>query len=366
MTQSHGPYAGSRAAEMVTKSRWLTVVVGLFICLGIFTLVYVHVPRVAGGGAGTASATFNTSQGLAWNVEQIQAPQAWHQTTGSHNIIVAVIDSGIAQNVPQLKGKMWTNPGEIPGNGIDDDHNGYVDDVHGWDFRNNCPVTGTNINWHGTFVAGIIAAQPGTDKVSGVAPGIRIMDVRILDSHNLFYSSDWGKFARAIDYAVNNGARIINLSIYANERPPAVFENAIKRAAAHGVIIVGIAGNNGRDSVSYPGRYPWVLAVSATDRSDHLASFSNHGPQVAVAAPGDQVMSLFPGGIAGTGSGTSFAAPHVAGTLALILSANPSLTAYQAVQILERSCAHVGSSDQFGAGRIDAEKAVALAESMSN
>jgi len=127
---------------------------------------------------------------------------------------------------------------------------------------------------------------------------------------------------------------------------------------------VGIAGNNGKGSVSYPGRYPWVLAVSATDRSDHLARFSNYGPQVAVAAPGDKVLSLFPGGIAGTGSGTSFAAPHVAGTLALILSVNPALTSSEAIGVLEKACAALGDSDRFGAGRIDAKKAVALAQSV--
>ncbi len=347
---------------MVIKNRWL-VFAGL-ILFSLFAVVYTQIPRVAGGGGGQATPGIVPPEKLSWNVERIEAPQAWRHTTGSHNIVVAVIDSGIDWTIPQLAGKIWTNPGEIPGNGIDDDHNGYIDDVHGWDFRDNdnSSLTGSKINWHGTFVAGIIAAQPGADEVTGVAPGIRVMDIRILDSRNLFYSSDWGKFAKAIDYAVNNGARIINLSIYANGKPPAVFENALRRAAQRGVIIVGIAGNDGKGIVSYPGRYPWVLAVSATDRSDHLARFSNYGPQVAVTAPGDKVLSLFPGGIAGIGSGTSFAAPHVSGTLALILSADPNLSATEAIAILEKTSVALGDHDKFGAGRIDAEKAVALAQ----
>ncbi len=351
--------------KMVTKSRWL-IFVGLITISLLFSLVYTQVPRVAGGAGGDGTVGLNNGGGLAWNVEQIEAPQAWKQTTGSRDIVVAVIDSGIDWTVPELARSLWTNPGEIPGNGIDDDHNGYVDDVHGWDFRDNdnSSITGSKINWHGTFVAGIIAAQRGAGKVAGVAPGIRLMDVRILDSRNLFYSSDWGKFAKAIDYAVDNGARIINMSIYSNGRPPAVFENALRRAAQHGVIIVGIAGNDGRGSVSYPGRYPWVLAVSATDRSDRLARFSNYGSQVAVTAPGDKVLSLFPGGIAGTGSGTSFAAPHVAGTLALILSANPSLTSSEAINVLEKTSVSLGDPNRFGAGRIDAERAVSLARNM--
>jgi len=347
---------------MVTKSRWLIFAVltaGLLVLL-----IYPQLPRVAGGAGGDGTPGI-TAADLAWNVEQIEAPRAWRKTAGSHDIVVAVIDSGIDWTVPQLAGKMWTNPGEIPGNGIDDDHNGYVDDVHGWDFRDNdsSSLSGSKINWHGTFVAGIIAAQPGDDKVAGVAPGIRIMDVRILDSRNLFYSSDWGKFAKAIDYAVDNGARIINLSIYANGKPPVVFENAVKRAAARGVIVVGIAGNDGKGAVSYPGRYPWVLAVSATDRADHLARFSNYGPEVAVSAPGNKVLSLFPGGVSGTGSGTSFAAPHVAGTLALILSANPRLTPAAAVDVLKKTSVPLGDPDRYGAGRVDANRAVALAAS---
>ena len=188
------------------------------------------------------------------------------------------------------------------------------------------------------------------------------MDVRFLDSKNLFYSKDWNKFAEAIDYAVDNGARIINLSVYANGKPPQVLEQALGRAAQRGVIVVGIAGNDANPQVCYPAKYPSVLAVSATDQSNQLASFSNHGTEVAVAAPGEKITSLFPGGAAGTSSGTSFSAPHVSGTLALILSANPWSTPTQAIDLLQRTSEDLGDRGQdsrFGAGLINAGNAVA-------
>ncbi len=332
----------------------------LVFLLSLLALTGAGGPRIAGGGSGTGAPSIGAATALSWGIERIQAPQAWTKTTGSKDVVVAVIDSGIDTSAAQLAGKIWTNPGEIPGNGIDDDHNGYVDDIHGWDFRDNdnSSLTGTKIYWHGTFVAGIIAAQPGTDRAAGVAPGIRLMDLRILDSKDLFYSSDWGKFTAAVNYAVNNGANIINLSIYSNGKPPLAFQQALENAARHGVIVVGITGNNGTSEVSYPGRLPSVLAVSATDQDNQLAPFSNYGPQVAVAAPGEEVTSLFPGGIVGTGSGTSFAAPYVTGTLALILSSHPGIPAAQAIELLESTSTPLGSADRFGAGLIDAARAV--------
>jgi subtilisin family serine protease len=350
------------------KGRSLVLVIAA-ISLVVGGLVWVKLPHVAGkaGASGIFSSPNTNGLALSWGLERIEAPQAWQRTTGSAEVVVAVIDSGIDVTAPQLSGKVWTNPDEVPGNGIDDDGNGYIDDVHGWDFRDGdaCSLAGSKIHWHGTFVAGIIVAQASQDGVAGVAPGVRIMDIRFLDSKNLFYSSDWTKFAQAIDYAVANGARIINLSIYSNGKPPLAFEQAIKRAIERGVIVVGIAGNDGKDAVSYPAKYPGVLAVSAIDQGDRLAQFSNCGPEVAVAAPGEKVTSLFPGGKAGTASGTSFSAPHVSGTLALVLSANPHLTTGEAVSLLKRTAVDLGQrggDPQFGAGLINAGQAVTTAQ----
>lgn len=350
---------------MKRKSIYLSVATLLTLLL-VLPLVWIQLPHVAGGGG--ASGAFQPADlsnlTPTWGIERISAPEAWEHTTGSEEVVVAVIDSGIDTTVPQLRGKLWTNPGEIPGNGIDDDRNGYVDDVNGWDFRDNdnSSITGSKIHWHGTFVAGIIGALPARHKATSVAPGVQIMDVRFLDSKNLFYSKDWRKFAQAIDYAVDNGAQIINLSVYTNGTPPAVLEQALRRAAQLGVIVVGIAGNDSQPQVCYPAKYPSVLAVSATDRSDRLASFSNHGAEVSVSAPGEKITSLFPGGIAGTSSGTSFSAPHVSGTLALMLSANPGLSLSEAIEILKQTSVDLGDhgpDSRFGAGLINAGQAVA-------
>ncbi len=302
-------------------------------------------------------------QPVNWGITRISAPEAWMISHGSTDVVVAVIDTGVDTSIPQLKGSLWTNPGEIADNGIDDDGNGYVDDIHGWDFRDgdNSSLVGSKLHWHGTFVAGIIAAQPGEVPIVGVAPGVRIMDVRFLDSNNSFSSRDWDEFAAAIDYAVDNGARIINLSIYANSRPPAVLENAIRRADQAGVILIGITGNTSQVGVLYPGKYEQVYAVSATTQNDQLAGFSTRGPEVAFCAPGEGITSFIPGGQTATRSGTSFAAPHVSGTLALILSAYPSLLPAQAIDLLEGALIDLGArgtDSSFGQGLIDAFDAI--------
>ncbi|MEE8593777.1 MAG: S8 family serine peptidase, partial [Candidatus Bipolaricaulota bacterium] len=302
-------------------------------------------------------------QPVSWGILRISAPDAWTITHGRNDVVVAVIDTGIDTSIPQLEEALWVNPGEIPRNGIDDDGNGYTDDIHGWDFRDgdNSSLIGTDLHWHGTFVAGIIVAQPGDVPIVGVAPGVRIMDIRFLDSNNQFSSRDWNLFGEAIDYAVDNGADIINMSIFANARPPASLENTIRRAVQSGVVIIGITGNTGQIGVLYPAKYNDVYAVSATTEDDLLASFSARGPEVFFCAPGEGITSFLPGGQAATRSGTSFAAPHVTGTLALILSALPSLSPAQAVDVLMGSLIDLGTrgfDSSFGQGLIDAFEAV--------
>lgn len=302
-------------------------------------------------------------QPVSWGIQHISAQDAWNVSHGRRDVVVAVIDSGIDSSIPQLQPCMWSNPGEIPRNGIDDDGNGYVDDIHGWDFRDddNSSLSGSPLHWHGTFVAGIIAAQPGDVPLVGVAPGITLMDVRFLDSENEFSSRDWNAFADAIDYAVDNGADIINLSVYANGTPPAILEGAILRAVRAGVVIIGIAGNTNQAPVLYPGKYDEVYAVSAITEQEQLASFSARGPEVALCAPGEGITSFLPGGQTATRSGTSFAAPHVSGTLALILSANPSLSASQAMGRLMGSLIDLGTrgfDSSFGQGLVNAFDAV--------
>lgn len=319
------------------------------------------------GGAGGFTLPAGTT--LRWGLAAIHAPQAWQLTQGSEDIVVAVIDSGIDRTIPALADRIWTNPAEIPGNGRDDDGNGYVDDVHGWDFRDDDPdsLSGTPIHPHGTFVAGLIAAAlDAATGAGGVAPRVRLMDLRFLDSQGLFYGSDWGKLAAAVDYAVENGARVINLSIYARLRPPDHVQAAIRRAAARGVLLVGIAGNEARAGVGYFGCLPEVVAVGAVARGGRPAWFSNRGPEVALAGPGVEVVSFAPGGGIVTGSGTSYAAPHVAGTAALLLSLHPDLSLTELVELLTASAADVGApgpDPATGAGLVDAGAAMAQARS---
>ncbi|NOX44584.1 MAG: S8 family serine peptidase, partial [Caldiserica bacterium] len=207
------------------------------------------------GGAGDASPptvlrSSHEALRLRWGLRAVNAPQAWEITRGSDEIVIAVIDAGIDRSLPYLADRMWRNPGEIPGNGIDDDGNGYVDDVYGWDFRDGDPdsLTGTPLNWHGTFVAGLIAAAvDAATGIGGVAPRVKLMDLRFLDSRGLFYRGDWRKFAEAIEYAVANGARVINISIYSRVTPPSYVRRAIQRAVHSGVVVVTIAGNTGSE-----------------------------------------------------------------------------------------------------------------------
>ncbi|MGC9530197.1 MAG: S8 family serine peptidase [Candidatus Bipolaricaulaceae bacterium] len=320
-------------------------------------------PEPAGGAGG-----YVLPPGVrpSWSLSAVHAPEAWRVTQGTDQVVVAVIDSGIDCRVPALRGRMWHNPGEIPGNRRDDDGNGYVDDVHGWDFRDGdaSSLSGTPIHEHGTFVAGLVAAALDANSgAGGVAPGVRIMDLRFLDRRGLFYRSDWGRLVAAIDYAVAQGADVINLSIYAKLTPPAAVHAAIRRAAARGILVVGIAGNDG-GKVGYFGRYPEVLTVAAVDRNARVAGFSNRGPEVDLAGPGVEVLSYEPGGRQVTGSGTSFAAPHVAGAAALILSVNPDIRPEQLRELLRESAADLGPrghDETTGYGLVDAAAAVQAA-----
>ncbi len=312
------------------------------------------------GGIGQVSLSLS-GPSYPWNIVRVKAPQAWSITQGSPEIAVAVIDSGIDFSIPELSEVRWTNQKEVL-NGKDDDGNGYIDDLYGWDFRDNVPahLRRTPIHYHGTAVASVIAAH--AQKLVGVAPKVRLMDVRFLDSQGLFYERDWKKLAQAIDYAVQNGARVINLSLYAKVDPPAVVVEALTRAWEKGVIVVTIAGNEGRNGVNLLGRSDFVLTVAATDRSDRPASFSNYGPEVDLSAPGVEIPALLPKGSVGSFSGTSFAAPHVSGALALMLSVNPKLSGPQAVEILLSTCEGLEAEElRVGRGLVDAARAVAAA-----
>ena len=271
----------------------------------------------------------------------IDVADAWPVATGA-GVVVAVIDSGVDFAHPDLAPNRWTNPGETCGNGIDDDGNGYVDDCHGWDFgyEDNEPFN-AGAHPHGTHVAGIVAAEAGNGVgVAGVAPDALIMDLnvgRITASGEPAISTS--SLARAVRYAADNGADIINLSLGTPPGTPraamATLESAIVHAGSQGALVVVAAGNDSANldgaNTAWPASYDfsYVVTVAATAPDETLASFSNYGSVIDVAAPGHVILSTAPpaNGTYLFMSGTSQATPVVAGVAALALDADPSLTA---------------------------------------
>ena len=264
----------------------------------------------------------------------IDAEAAWNISTGSSSIVVGVIDTGVDYTHPDLVSNIWTNPGEIAGNGIDDDGNGFVDDVHGFDFVNNDgdPMDDNN---HGTHVSGTIAAAGNNNLgVTGVNWSSSIMALKFLSADGSGYTSD---AVRAVNYATmmrtsyGIDVRVTNNS-WGGGSPSTAMEDAIRASGDAGILFVAAAGNDGTDndaSPHYPSNYALdnVLSVAATDASDNLASFSNYGQTtVHLAAPGVSILSTIAGGGYAFFSGTSMATPHVAGVAALAWSVDPDAT----------------------------------------
>jgi len=296
-----------------------------------------------------------------WYLSKIKVSQAWDLIKGSEEVVVAVIDSGVQIDHPDLKNNIWVNKGEIPGNGIDDDNNGYVDDTNGWDFVNNIPdpnpkigliynVGGVN---HGTVVAGIVAAQSDNAKgIAGVGYKIKIMPLRALDSQGV---GDSYAVVRAIDYAIQKRVDVINMSFVGFEKST-FLEEAIQRAWQAGIVVVAAAGNDTAkkgDDLDKTPMYPvcldnqnenTVIGVAALDTGNRKADFSNFGKScVDISAPGTKFYSTqyfnpnysdFQDYYGGYWSGTSLATPLVSGTAALIKSINSQFSNKQIREII--------------------------------
>jgi serine protease AprX len=322
-------------------------------------------------------------------VKVVGAPRAWLELgVRGEGVVVAVIDSGVCLEHEDIAGAIWRNPGEAqPGfenDGIDNDANGFVDDVYGWDFmdEDNDP---TDIKWHGSHVAGLVAGDGTLLVRSGVAPGAQIMALRVGTT-----SADEMDVWRAIEYAVANGADVVNMSLGFPRpfRPDvATWRRVADTAAAMGVTLFAAAGNEGSgrepQNVRTPADVPSVIAVGATDVADELAPFSSTGPvtwadvpeygdfpyppglvKPDLVAPGVDAVSHALCDLYFEVSGTSMATPRAAGVAALILSANPTLTPAQVREILESTAVDLGvpgRDNEHGAGRIDAYAAVRAA-----
>lgn len=326
----------------------------------------------------------------------IGAPTAWETTQGSRDVVVAVIDTGVDQNHEDLRDNMWVNDDEIADNGIDDDDNGYIDDRNGWDFL--ADVASPNPKFqtiaevrdrplvvhHGTIVAGLIAAVANNGKgIVGVAPRVRIMPLRAFSARGF---SNLYVLTRAIDYAVANGASIINVSADDPTRSRLLLQ-ALRRAYTKGVVVVGSAGNDSdeRGGIDldvkplYPvcaeqGGIPYVIGVGAVDDRDQKTSFSHFGARcVDLVAPGVELLSTtafsprfgFTDPYAGEWSGTSFSTALVTGAAALLRSIDPTLSPIAVRAFLKAGATDLTATDptygkRFQAGRLDIGRSVEL------
>ncbi len=293
-----------------------------------------------------------------WNLMHIHADTAWDTTRGASSVKIAVIDTGLETSHPDLAANVWVNPGEIPNNGIDDDGNGYVDDVRGWDFVNNDPIP-DDVLGHGTACAGIIAAvQDNSLGITGIAPLCKLVPLKACNDAGYLYDS---YVVPALLYAANQGCKVISMSFFGDQVTPAE-RSAIDYCWSHGALPVAAAGNSAQCFPYYPGAYEHTLAVGAHDSSDLRSWFSNYGSWVDVAAPGQGISATTTGGGYTTGfAGTSAATPHVAGIAALLFSAVPSATNDQVRTALEDSSIPTiqpGIGEWTNYGRVDARAAL--------
>lgn len=339
-----------------------------------------------------------------WYLEKVGAPAAWDLTIGNPTAVIAVLDVGVDLDHPDLQGAIWSNPDEVAGNGVDDDHNGYVDDVHGWDFVNgdNDPTPSFDITsadprdlHHGTIVAGIIAARGNNGEgIAGIDWLAKIMPLRVLHSDG---SGDVDTVLPALRYAMAEGATIINLSFVGDERSTD-FDQLIAEAERKGVLVVAAGGNEDRRGQGDLNRFPVypicsgadgqsVLGVAATNQQDGKATFSSYGRCVDLAAPGERIVgtlfhdpvhliiqvtgnvtaSTFSQPYGGFFSGTSFAAPIAAGAASLVRGLLPSATPKDVIALLQRTADPVNGNatvtpDQLGSGRVNIARAVVEAQ----
>ncbi|MFL5455942.1 MAG: S8 family serine peptidase [Myxococcales bacterium] len=286
-----------------------------------------------------------------WGMKAINVETAWGRTVGDRAIAVAVIDDGVAMTHSDLAPNIWVNAEESTANGRDDDGDGYVDDVHGWDFVDNDaqpgPAASGDERWHGSHVSGTIGAV-GDNRagVVGVNWKVSIMALRAIGPSG-GRSDD---LARAIDYAVDHGARVINAS-WGGGGTSEVIQRAVARAAQHGVLFVAAAGNDGASRPGFPANLNLanVISVGALDTDGSLASFSNRGAMVT--APGVGILSTTSPGQYARYDGTSMATPHVAGAAALLWSARPDATLSQVKKALLEGATGAGK-------KIDVAKAM--------
>jgi subtilisin family serine protease len=327
--------------------------------------------------------------GDQWYLPRIGAPAAWGISTGDTDLIIAVLDTGVDLDHPDLAGNLWTNDGEIAGNNRDDDGNGFIDDVQGWDFVNDdaspepevAATPDSGAISHGTLIAGLIGAQSDNEiGYAGLLWEVDIMPIRVLNENGVGSEETT---AEAIDYAVANGARVINMS-FAGTSSGSRLRTSVRRAYDAGVVIVAALGNDAVDldvTPVYPACFhsefdDWVLGVGATGLVDDETEFTNYGATCAdLSAPGVDILGLDHQYIEDAGdeayggpwNGTSISSPLVAGAAGLLLSEHPTLTPAQVFTILKLSVDPIKDTisgiGSIGVGRLNIGQALELAPS---
>ena len=303
-----------------------------------------------------------------WNLKTMHLPKVWSIEQGKPSVVVAVVDSGIMREHPEFRNQLWQNLSEIPNNGIDDDENGYVDDINGWDFSDAPTLPGIG-DWkerdnepddetgHGTHVSGIIAAEANNGiGIAGIAWQCRLMPLRagFRIGAGAFLQND--DVAAAIVYAADNGADVINLSL-GDTVNAFLIQDAVEYAYNRGCILVGAAGNSPEPGAYYPAALNTVLSVASLDKNLQLGN-SNFGASIDIAAPGEEILSTdLNTDQSSRGynyrSGTSMAAAHVSGAAALLISANPSCSNIETQQWLTGTARELSITNIVGAGLVD-------------
>lgn len=340
----------------------------------------------------------DTYYNSTWYMQNVRAPSAWDVTNSSSDATVAVIDSGFALSHQDLANQWKLNSGESGGgketDGVDNDHNGYVDDYRGWDFANNDnqPQAGTlNSNGygvsHGTETAGLAGASSNNGVgVSSVARNVRLLPLQVMDDNGNGFSDD---VAEAIIYAISQGATVINMSLGTSGDDPVV-RAAVDIAFEYNVVVVAAAGNCGSTSsaacagqvagyVTFPANYNRVIAVGATDRNNNRASFSSYGERLDIMAPGSgSLYSTTWSGNNGTSLyaanlfGTSYASPIVASSAALIRSIRPNTSIDDVRALLMASAQKLGPmsgafySQSYGHGLLDIGRSIQIANELNS
>lgn len=307
-----------------------------------------------------------------WNLQKIQATGAWNFSTGSTAIKIAIVDNAVNWQHEDLVGNAWTNPGEIAGNGIDDDGNGYIDDMHGYDVsdrdNNPKPPAGTLNSSpfvHGTHCAGIASAT--TDNVIGISSiAFRAKIISVKCTPDTGTGSTLRNTFEGVDYAISSGANVISMSFGAPDIS-LTWQVLVNAALLRNIVMVAAAGNNNSSNLFYPAANSYVISVGATDQNDVKAYYSNYGPWIDVMAPGSGIYSTLPqnGNTYGNLSGTSMACPLVAGLAGLILSVNPGYTEFEVENIIKGGCQNIDAQNpsyigQMGTGRINALQSMLL------